>query len=80
MSGHQILVVAILAAGYAVWAYTHPWRKCWACGGKGTNRGSTGRRWGDCWRCGGSRKVKTLGSQLLHRLVRAARQQKWRKK
>jgi hypothetical protein len=59
---------------YAVWAYNHPWRKCWACGGTGQNGGSTKRRWGKCWRCKGSREIRTLGSRALHRLVRSVQE------
>ncbi|MGO8886638.1 MAG: hypothetical protein ACLQDY_08905 [Streptosporangiaceae bacterium] len=66
------LVIAAIVAGYAVWAYFHPYRPCPRCKGKGTNRGSTGRRSGRCRRCKGSRQVKTLGSRMLHRMVRGA--------
>ncbi len=66
------LMIAAAVAGYAVWAYTHPYRRCPRCKGKGSNRGSTRRRSGRCRRCKGSRQVKTLGSRMLHRMVRGA--------
>lgn len=72
MNGHLVLVLIAAAAGYATWAYFHPFKPCPRCQARGTNRLSTRRRTGDCGRCGGSRKVKTLGAQLLHRAVRAA--------
>jgi DnaJ-class molecular chaperone len=71
MNGHLLLAGLAAAAGYAVWAYFHPFRTCPRCKGKGTNRGSTRRRSGHCGRCHGSRQVKTLGARTLHRVVRA---------
>jgi DnaJ-class molecular chaperone len=65
------LVVTLAVTGYAVWAYTHPFRPCPRCQGKGTNRGSTRRRSGRCKRCKGNRQVQTIGSRALHRAVRA---------
>lgn len=32
----------------------HPFARCWACGGKGKNRGSTLKRYGTCGRCKGT--------------------------
>ncbi|MGH3400617.1 MAG: hypothetical protein ACRDPO_38640 [Streptosporangiaceae bacterium] len=72
MNGHLVLAVALGALGYATWAWFHPFRPCPRCQGRGTNRMSTRRRTGNCARCGGTRKVKTLGAQLLHRAVRSA--------
>ena len=57
--------------GYGIWAYTHPWRSCPKCKGTGVNRMSTKRRSGRCARCKGTRQVKTLGAQLLHRIIRS---------
>lgn len=67
-------VVAVDLLAYAIWAYTHPWRPCPRCKGTGTNAMSTKRRTGRCRRCKGTRQVKTLGAQMLHRIVRSARE------
>jgi hypothetical protein len=73
MTARLVLGGLALIAGYAVWAYFHPFRPCPRCAGKGTNRGSTRRRSGKCPRCKGSREIKTIGSQLLHRAVKSTR-------
>jgi len=73
VNAHLIAVLALVAGGYAVWAYFHPWRDCPRCKATGRNRLSTDRRRGKCRRCKGSREVKTFGAQLLHRAVRSAR-------
>ena len=71
MNAHLILLGLAATVGYGIWAYTHPWRPCPWCGGKGTNRGSTKRRSGRCWRCKGTKQVKTLGSRMLRKAVRS---------
>jgi hypothetical protein len=73
MTGRLVLGALVLAAGYAVWAYFHPFRPCPRCGGTGANRGSTRRRKGKCGRCKGSREVKTVGARLIHRAIRSGR-------
>jgi len=65
-------IAAAVIAGYAAWAYFHPFRSCPRCKGSGTNQLSTARRRGKCRRCKGSREIKTVGSRALHRAVRSA--------
>jgi hypothetical protein len=66
-------------AGYAAWAYFHPFRDCPRCRRSGRNRGSTGRRWGNCSRCHGTRQVQTFGARLLHRSARSVAQRRGRR-
>jgi|HubBroStandDraft_3_1064219.scaffolds.fasta_scaffold377373_2 hypothetical protein len=69
----MLFLVAITAAVlYCGSLYFWPMRPCRWCAGRGTNRGSSGRRFGKCRRCGGSRSVQRLGSRTIHRLVRGA--------
>lgn len=69
---HLLLLLLAASIGYGIWAYTHPYRPCPWCKGKGSNRGSTRRRSGRCRRCGGSKQVKSIGSRMLHRAIRGA--------
>lgn len=71
MTAQEVLVGAVIGTGYLVWAYNHPYRPCPSCKGSGRKKGSTSKRWGKCRRCKGSREVKTIGSQLLHRMTRS---------
>ena len=52
MNAHLILLILAGSIGYGIWAYSHPWRPCPWCKGKGSNRGSTRRRSGRCRLCG----------------------------
>jgi DnaJ-class molecular chaperone len=73
MTGTEVLLGLAVAAGYATWAYFHPFRACPRCQGNGSNRLSTKKRRGKCRRCKGDREVRTAGSRMLHRAVRSAR-------
>jgi len=43
----------------------HPYGQCWACGGKGKNRGSTAKRYGKCGRCKGSGQRVRVGARAV---------------
>jgi hypothetical protein len=61
------LIAAGLAVAYAVSLWRWPMRPCPRCHGKGTNRGSTGKRYGRCRRCKGTKQVKRIGATAVHR-------------
>jgi len=73
MTAAEVVAALLAGAGYATWAYLHPWRDCPRCKATGRNRLSTPRRRGKCRRCKGTREVRTLGARVLHRAVRSAR-------
>ena len=58
-----IAVLIVLAVSRLRW----PLRPCPKCRGKGTNRGSTGKRYGRCRRCKGTKQVKRVGATAVHR-------------
>jgi DnaJ-class molecular chaperone len=62
-------VAAVLAfAVFVAWLADlrwHPYARCWACRGKGRNRGSTPRRYGLCGRCDGTGRRVRAGARLV---------------
>ena len=68
-----LLIIAILAAAWAVSLYAYPFTTCLRCAGTGLKKGSTGKRFGLCKRCGGSKRRQRFGSRTLHRWARSAR-------
>ena len=60
-----VLVAVIICLVVSRWRW--PLRPCPRCGGKGTNRGSTGRRYGRCPRCKGTKQVRRAGAGAVHR-------------
>jgi DnaJ-class molecular chaperone len=60
-----VLVAVIIALVISRWRW--PLRPCPRCGGKGTNRGSTGKRYGRCPKCKGTKQVRRVGATAVHR-------------
>jgi DnaJ-class molecular chaperone len=56
------LAGAVLAAGWWLSLRFHPFGRCRACKGTGTNPGSKGGRFGLCRTCGGTRRRIRLGA------------------
>jgi DnaJ-class molecular chaperone len=73
MSGHLIIALAVLAAGWVVRAYFWPYAACSRCSGRKVSKGSTRKRFGLCGKCGGTGARQVLGSKAVHRAVRSAR-------
>jgi len=73
MTAVEVLAALAASAGYATWAYCHPFKSCPRCKATGVNALSTPRRRGKCRRCKGTREVRTLGARVLHRAVRSIR-------
>ena len=67
MSLPAFLALVIVAVVYAVSLWRWPLRPCPRCKGRGTNRGSTGKRYGRCRRCKGTKQVKRIGATAVHR-------------
>lgn len=59
------LVAALVCYLVSLWRW--PLRPCPKCHGKGTNRGSTGKRYGRCRKCKGSKQVRRIGATAVHR-------------
>lgn len=63
----MFLVIAAVVACWLISLWRWPLRPCPKCKGKGTNRGSTGRRYGRCRKCKGTKQVKRTGATAVHR-------------
>lgn len=69
MSGYADLTIAIviIAAGYLLSLWIHPWTACRACKGRSRHRGTIYRyAFGDCLRCRGSGRKLRSGVRVLH--------------
>lgn len=63
-----VIVLLLLAVGYAASIYLHPYVQCEACKGSGRHRGSVfnyGFR--PCHKCSGVGRKQRLGARVLNR-------------
>lgn len=67
MSLPLFLGLIAVITGLVISRWRWPLRPCPRCRGKGTNRGSTGRRYGRCPKCKGTKQVKRVGATAVHR-------------
>lgn len=61
-----VLILALIAAVYLLFAYLYPYAVCSACKGR-KNYSPSGKYWNECGRCTGSGKQLRLAARLLGR-------------
>lgn len=72
-TGSVALVVAVLAAGYAISCLLWPITNCRRCDGAGRHRSPNGKNWRACRKCKGSGGRIRTGRQILNAIIKTRR-------